>query len=116
MVDLLDFAGDLAAAAVQLANLEEDATGRGFDELFIGIAENGLGADGEILFAFRAMIPLAVGAQVNLVMFAVRAILPIAPARFREMLNARRFIAEIIRKIGQRFKLKYRFHYVRKLH
>lgn len=56
------------------------------------------------------MIPLAVGAQVNLVVLAMRAVLAVAKAGFGEVLDAGRFIAEIIRELGQRLELKYRFH------
>lgn len=52
------------------------------------------------------MIPLAVGAQVNLRVIAMRAILAVAEARFGKVLHARCFIAEIIRELCQRLELK----------
>ena len=76
----------------------------------LAFAKHRLGADGEILFAGRALVSLAIRTFVNFVMAAMRAILTVAEARGGEVRYARFFIAEIIRELGQCFKLKYRFH------
>jgi len=82
----------------------------------LAVTENRLCTDGEVLLALGAVIPLAIGAPVNLVMVAMRAILAVAEPRGGEVLNAGFLIPEIIREVGQCLELEYRFHYGRMLH
>lgn len=75
-----------------------------FFERQLAFAENTFRLDGEILFAGRATIPLAVGKQVNPIVTAMRAILAVTKTHLGKFRDAGFFIVEILQEIRERFE------------
>jgi hypothetical protein len=63
------------------------------------------GLDGEVLFAFGATIPLAVGERVNFLVAAVWAVFAVAKANPREIISAGLLVVKVYHELRQRFKI-----------
>src|SRR5205809_2298500 len=82
-----------------------------FFERQFAFAEHSSGFDREILSALCTAVTLAIAECINLGVSTVRTILSVTKTDRSEIFATRFLIFEIFQKLGQRFELKYGFHF-----